>query len=242
MILAVVVPDGCGAEVVEDRKETDGIGIDVVDAGREEGEEEVSECVRENDSEWKASVPLPPPAKSESCANPTEGGLKRKTEYTFFFPMEREQLSSCKSLGREGTTYEESVSDNPRRNAGARVQACPGVKVKDPTKTPLALGVDCTEVEVSITDRPRPQTKAQGDGNRRIASYAYGDDPVTKANEIARADTLTERKESLKLSILSLRTLDLLVDVLHCSSRSCDKRRSRVNCGKCTVSCRDRDG
>lgn len=47
------------------------------DAG---GEEEVSE---ETEADAVGAAPEPP-AALESCANPTEGGLARYTEYTFF--------------------------------------------------------------------------------------------------------------------------------------------------------------
>lgn len=64
--------------MADGRNETEGIGIDAVGAKREEVV--VSETDRDTDEEGKALIPSAPPAASESWANPTEGGSKRKTE------------------------------------------------------------------------------------------------------------------------------------------------------------------
>lgn len=76
---AVCGPDA-GAEVTE--KETEE-SVDVSAERREDEEDDVSEDV--DADEEVGSVPVEPPAAVESCAKPTEGGLNRKTEYTFFY-------------------------------------------------------------------------------------------------------------------------------------------------------------
>lgn len=58
-------------------------------------------------------VPEPdPPALAESCANPIEGGLARKTEYTFFWKgknMSRSMSDSCCSI----QTNQKSIPNYP---------------------------------------------------------------------------------------------------------------------------------
>lgn len=66
---------------------TDGIGRDSEDgAGRTELEVEVSEAPEAESDD--GGVPCAPPAASDSCAKPTDGGLELKTEYTFFCVQE----------------------------------------------------------------------------------------------------------------------------------------------------------
>lgn len=76
--LAVCGPDD-GAEVTEKEIEE---SMDVSAERREDEEDDVSGDV--DADEEVGSVPVEPPAAAESCAKPTEGGLNRKTEYTFF--------------------------------------------------------------------------------------------------------------------------------------------------------------
>ena len=75
MTFAVGVPD---ADPVDNEKETDG-RVDVSAERNDEDEVEMSDA--EIDVEEDGScVPEEPPAASESCAKPTDGGLKRNTE------------------------------------------------------------------------------------------------------------------------------------------------------------------
>lgn len=56
-------------------------------------------------------------ASSERAANPMDGGLKRKTEYTFFY-QRRVSFNTCENI-RIVNTHQESVTDDPCRCAAA---------------------------------------------------------------------------------------------------------------------------
>lgn len=83
VIRALVVPDGCGADSTEKVGMSEDVNI-VIDDGETEREERVVSDWFSKVDEEGLLVPEEPPAASDSWANPTEGGLERKTEYTFF--------------------------------------------------------------------------------------------------------------------------------------------------------------
>lgn len=94
--LAVCGPDD-GAEGTEEEAEE---SVDVSAERREDEEDDVSEDV--DADEEVGSVPVEPPANVESCAKPTEGGLNRKTEYTFFYCSRYPYAHRTKHIRREG--------------------------------------------------------------------------------------------------------------------------------------------
>ena len=53
-----------------------------------------------------------PPATLESCANPIEGGLARKTEYTFFCKAKGREIS-IRYASRMESTNQKGSPDNP---------------------------------------------------------------------------------------------------------------------------------
>ena len=53
-----------------------------------------------------------PPATLESCANPTEGGSVRKTEYTFFCKAKRREVS-IQYVIQKKSTNQKGIPNNP---------------------------------------------------------------------------------------------------------------------------------
>jgi hypothetical protein len=106
--------------------------------------------------EWweKRCEPEEPPARLESSAKPTAGGLERKTAYTFFYVrLEKETSQGAGEAKLAKDTHEESVADNPLWGSwrGLDVGACCDIENGAET-TAIADG---TKVQVVGADRPR---------------------------------------------------------------------------------------
>ena len=74
--------------------------------GRGRSKEEVTRKIR------LLSLSPDPPATLESCANPIEGGLARKTEYTFFCKAKGREIS-IRYASRMESTNQKGSPDNP---------------------------------------------------------------------------------------------------------------------------------